>query len=151
MSAGVQELPRVLSLSEAAERLNMKPPNVAKFLARRGVEPAFAKAQGYFWNEADIDRVKGEREADEARMAADERRRQAALEGAAPREEREPKPRVGGHQAELLTTLMSKPIAPSSNAERLALRRLRLRGLVTAEPNGPFQLTDAGRELAGRL
>lgn len=151
MSAGVTELPRVLSLSEAAERLNMKPPNVAKFLARREVKPALAKAQGYFWLESDIERVKGEREADEARMAADERRRRAALEGAAPREPREPKPRVGGHQADLLTTLLSKPVTPGSNAERLALRRLRLRGLVEAADDGAFQLTDAGRELAGRL
>lgn len=150
MSAGVQELPRVLSLSEAAERLGMKPPNVAKFLARRNVAPAFAKGQGYFWREEDIDRVKAEREADEARMAADEKRRRAALEGAQPREPRERKPRVGGHQAELLNQLLRRPMAPGSNAERLALRRLRLRGLVKAE-DGMFQLTDAGRELAGQL
>ena len=40
------ETPRVLSLSEVAERLKMKRPNVAKHLKRHGITPAFAKAQG---------------------------------------------------------------------------------------------------------
>jgi hypothetical protein len=39
---------------EAADLLHMKRSNVAKFLARRGVNPAFSKAQGYFWWESDI-------------------------------------------------------------------------------------------------
>lgn len=155
MTAGTQGLPRVLSLSEVAERLGMKPPNVAKFLARRGIEPVLAKAQGYFWAEDAIERVKAEREADEARMAADARRRKAALEGPAEREPREPKPRVGGRQAELLEAMLRRPISADDNATRLAIRRLRLRGFVkatrTANGGAVYQLTEAGREVAGRL
>jgi hypothetical protein len=150
-----QETPRVLSLSEAADRLHMKRSNVAKFLARRGVRPAFSKAQGYFWWESDIDRVKAEREADEARMAADEKRRQAAIHGG---QHREPVPseisRLGRTQRDLLTTMLRRPVVASSDAERLALRRLVQRGLAERidGEGGSHRLTDTARSLvAARL
>lgn len=149
-----QEMPRVLSLSEAAERLRMKRPNVAKFLSRRGVEPAFTKAQGYFWWEADIDRVKAEREADAVRMAADAKRRLAAIHGGVQREPVPPElARLGATQRELLTTMLRRPGTVTDESSRAALRRLRERGLV--EPvrgeNGTFQLTAKARPLVSQL
>lgn len=147
--------PRVLSLSEVAERLNMKRPNVAKFLARRGVSPAFEKAQGYFWWEADIERVKAEREADERRMAADAKRRESAVRGR--RVERDPVPpelaRLGSTQKRLLGELLRRPVKPEVESDRFALRRLRGRGLVVTLDDAPgtFALTDEGRSLAGQL
>ena len=147
--------PRVLSLSEVAARLNMKRPNVAKFLARRGIEPAFEKAQGYFWWEADIARVKAERETDPDRMEADARRRESALRG---RDGRTPPPppelaRLGASQRRLLGELVRRPVRPEVEADRFALRRLRQRGLavtVDGEP-GTWALTADGRKLAGHL
>lgn len=148
-----EETPRVLSLSEAADRLRMKRSNVAKFLARREVQPAFSKAQGYFWWEADIERVKAEREADEKRMAADERRRRAAVEGGV---QREPVPqeiaRLGSTQRDLLLTMLRRPYATNGDAERLAMRRLVSRGLAEPVPGErAFQLTARARPLVGQL
>jgi hypothetical protein len=148
-------LPRVLSLSEAAERLNMKRSNVAKFLARRGINPAFAKAQGYFWWEADIDRAKREREADRQRMAADAKRRRAAIHGA--EHTREPVPpeiaRLGATQRRILKDMLRRPVHEQTDSTRLALRRLRERGLVEPIPGTRthYQLTQVGRAAAGRL
>lgn len=147
---------KVLSLSEAAAVLGMKRPNVAKFLARRGVEPAFPKAQGYFWWEDDILRVKAEREADSARMAVDERRRRSALHG---RPEEEPPPpelaHLGRTQREVLSELVLHPIPRPQDARRFALLRLVRRGLAEERDAGGggsvFVLTEAGLALAGRL
>lgn len=148
-------VPRVLSLSEAASRLNMKRSNVAKFLARRSVEPAFAKAQGYFWWEADIERVKAEREADKARMKADAKRRRAALKRTGEVPVTVPPPelaRLGERQKLMLGELLRHPVAPGDDATRLALRRLRDRGLVEkVQGTGTYQLTTTGREAAVQL
>lgn len=139
------EVPRVLSLTEAAQRLKMKPPNVAKFLERRGVAPALAKAQGYFWREEDIERVKAEREADTKRMAEDRKRRRGALRG-------QSKTRLGPHQLALLPRLLRRPVRPADNAERLAIRRLRERGYVEPTQDGrAYKLTAAGRAMAVNL
>jgi hypothetical protein len=149
-----QETPRVLSLSEAADLLRMKRSNVAKFLARRGVNPAFTKAQGYFWWEADILRVKEEREADTERMAADEKRRRAAVEGGIHREPVPPEiARLGRTQRDLLQSMLRRPTTAASDKERLALRRLVSRGLVEPVPGerGVHQLTSTARALAAQL
>lgn len=154
MTIKAQAPPRVLSLSEAADRLHMKRSNVAKFLARRGVTPAFSKAQGYFWWESDIVRVKEEREADEKRMAADEKRRRAAVEGGVKREPIPPElSRLGATQRDLLSTMLRRPYSPANDAERLALRRLASRGLAEPVPGerGAHQLTATARGLAARL
>lgn len=144
--------PRVLSLSEVADRLNMKRPNVAKFLARREVEPAFSKAQGYFWWESDIERVRLEREADATKMDADCRRRESALGGRA--EPVAPLPpelaRLGESQKRLAAELLRRPVRPAIEADRFALRRLRGRGLaerVEGEP-GLWTATALLRRLA---
>jgi len=152
MKTDQEPMPRVLSLSEASERLNMKRSNTSKFLARRRVEPAFSKAQGYFWWEADIDRVKAEREADKARMASDDKRRSAALKRGQP----EPPPpelaRLGATQRALLSELLRHPVTAEVDAERLALRRLRDRGLVEQMSGlSSYQLSVAGRRLAAFL
>lgn len=150
--------PRVLSLSEAAEVLHMKRPNVAKFLARRGVSPAIEKASGYFWWEADILRVKAEREADERRMGSDRRRRASALAraagGEAGREMPPPEiPRLGRTQRDLLTSMLRRPVVPTVDGpERFALRRLAQRGLATPiEGERGFTLTDEGRRVAAEV
>jgi hypothetical protein len=150
---------RVLSLSEVADLMDMKRPNVAKFLARKGVRPKFAKAQGYFWDAAEIERIKAEREADADLMAANERRRAAALGlDAPPREEPEPaRPpeaaRLGPKQRELLLEMEQRPGIPVSDQRRLVLRRLRLRGLVEPVPGEAklYQLTDVGRRVVDAL
>lgn len=146
---------RLLSLSEAADVLKMKRPNVAKFLARRGIKPAVPKAQGYFWWAADIERAKREREADKARMAADAQRRESALHG----RRREPSPppelaRLGRAQREVLSELLRHPIPRPQDARRFALLRLAKRGLaeeLTGEAGSVFALTEQGRALAGHL
>lgn len=154
MTMSAPDVPRVLSLSEAADVLHMKRSNVAKFLARRGVVPAFTKAQGYFWWEADIQRVKAEREADTTKMAADAKRRHAAVHGGIERKVIPPElARLGATQRMLLTTMLRRPGVATSDAERLALRRLRERGLV--EPvegeRGTFQLVGRVRPLVSQL
>lgn len=149
-----EPMPRVLTLSEVAERLNMKRSNVAKFLARRGIQPSLAKASGYLWREDLIDAVKADREADEARMAADARRREGALHGAAVPSRQPPElQRLGSTQRELLARLCERPVRPISNSDRLALRRLRERGLVALVPGerGIYQLTPEGGRTAGLL
>lgn len=156
MTTEPQTTPRVLSLSEAAERLRMKRSNTAKFLARRGIAPAFSKAQGYFWWEADIERVKAEREADKVRMAADERRRLAANRGRAELARRPVPPelaRLGHTQRALLSELLRHPVHQETDATRLAIRRLHARGLVEGVDgaNGTYQLTTSGRVAAGKL
>lgn len=155
MTIKEQATPRVLSLSEVAATLGMKRPNVAKFLARRGVEPAIEKAQGYFWWAADIERVKQEREADTDRIAADRRRSETARRG--PGEQAPPTPpelaKLGVSQKRLLGELMRRPVKPAVEADRFALRRLRGRGLVAVvegEP-GTWALTPDGRRLAAFL
>jgi hypothetical protein len=151
------DTPRVLSLSESAERLNMKRSNVGKFLARRNVQPAFSKAQGYFYWEADIDRVKAEREADKERMAADAKRRRSALAGHGKLQEVVSVPpelaRLGATQRALLSELLRHPVKPETDAERLAMRRLRQRGFVSpvATAEDSFDLTVDGRTAAGHL
>lgn len=143
---------RVLSLSEVADLLDMKRPNVAKYLARKGIRPKFAKAQGYFWDAAEVERVKAEREADEELMAVNARRRAAALGNPLPPPER-PVPRapeaarLGPRQRELLLEMEQRPGTPIDDARRLVLRRLRLRGLVEPVPGERklYQLTEAGR------
>jgi predicted DNA-binding transcriptional regulator AlpA len=149
---------RVLSLSEVAERLRMKRPNVAKFLARRGVEPAFPKAQGYFWWESDVERVKAEREADPDRMAADARRRRTAVAragGEADQEETPPEVdvnRLGITQQLLLQEMLRRPVPPDGNTARSALRRLALRGLAERVPGERvYQLTPLGRRAAAEV
>lgn len=142
---------RVVSLSEAAERLRMKRPNVAKFLGRRGIEPAFPKAQGYFWWEADIERARREREADKARMAADARRRESALNGPPERPESPPPEvaRLGRTELLVLGELLRHPMPYPKDSRRFALRRLRRRGLVAQVPDeSTWQLSARGRELA---
>lgn len=157
MTIKANEPPRLLSLSEVADVLHMKRPNVAKFLARRGVQPAYAKAQGYFWNADDIERVKAEREQDEARMAADRKRRASAVARQAGEVESEPPPpelaRLGPTQRRLLGELARRPVKPEVEADRFALRRLRQRGLArdVADAAGTFALTDDGARLAGLL
>jgi hypothetical protein len=145
---------RVLSLSESAERLRMKRPNVAKFLARRGVEPAFSKAQGYFWWEDEIERVKAEREADATRMAADERRRRSALarRGEAGHETPPPElPRLGATQRGVLVEMLRRPVEPTDEV-RFALRRLAQRGLAERVPGERlFTLTGEGRRVAAEV
>lgn len=154
MTIKEQEPARVLSLSEAADRLHMKRSNVAKFLARRGVKPAFSKAQGYFWLESDIAHVKREREADKERMAADEKRRRAAIEGG---QRREPVPpeisRLGRTQRDLLLAMLRRPVTPDNDAERLAMRRLVQRGLAERidGEGGAHQPTNTARTLAAQL
>lgn len=147
--------PRVLSLAEVAERLNMKRPNVAKYLARHGIRPAFAKASGYLWHEADIERIKAQREADEAKLAADERRREAALrnsDGTAAPVPPQAALRLGRTQREVMERLAQRPVRPENDAVRLALRRLRERDLVEAAgERGLYQLTDEGRDVAAAL
>jgi len=145
---------RVVSLSEAADLLRMKRPNVAKFLARRGVEYAFPKAQGYFWWESDILRVKAEREADKARMAADEQRRSSALHGRPPEPERRPPElaHLGETQRELALVLLRHPVPYPKDSRRFALRRLRQRGLVEEVPaESVWQATPRLREIASWL
>lgn len=146
--------PRVMSLSEVADLMDMKRPNVAKFLARRGVRPMFAKAQGYFWDAAEVERVKAEREADDDLMAANERRRAAALGLEMPPRPEEPQrmpeaARLGPRQRELLQEMEQRPGTPVDDAQRLVLRRLRLRGLVEPVPGERklYQLTDLGRRV----
>lgn len=147
---------RPLSLSEVAEILHMKRPNVAKFLARRGVEPAFAKAQGFFWWESDILKVKAEREADEERMAADAQRRrsaQARVRGEVPAEPPRPEVRLGERQTAVMLQLLRRPVAPTDEV-RFSLLRLAKRGLVERfEVDGVrrYRLTDEGRRVAGSL
>jgi hypothetical protein len=150
---------RVLSLSEVAELMDMKRPNVAKYLARKGIRPKFVKAQGYLWDAAQIERLKAEREADAELMAANERRRASAL-GLAPPPRDEPGParlpeaaRLGPRQKELLLWLESRPAAPVDDKRRLVLRRLRLRGLVEPVPGERklYQLTELGMRIAGEL
>jgi hypothetical protein len=146
--------PRVLTLAEVATRLNMSRSNVAKFLARRDVSPWLKKAQGYFWREEDIERVKAEREADPERMAADERRRQAALRGPAPKPERLPVPRLGPTQKAVLKAMRERPgSSGDGDATRMALMRMRERGLVEAVEGerGLYSLTPLGLEVAGKL
>lgn len=149
---------RVLSLSEAAERLRMKRSNAGKFLARRGVRPAFPKAQGYFYWLADIERVKAEREANRGQMAADARRRESALRGPVAEVERPRVPpevaHLGAAQRVLLSELVRHPVAYPQDSRRFALLRLVRRGLaeeLTGEAGRVFALTDRGRELAGWL
>jgi|SRR5262245_35851721 len=150
---------RLLSLSEVADYMDMKRPNVAKFLTRRGVRPAYVKAQGYFWHEADIRRVKEEREAEPGLMEANERRRASALGlEAPPRPAAEPRrmpeaARLGPKQRELLAEMEQRPGIPVDDARRLVLRRLRLRGLVEAVPGEAklYQLTDLGRRVVEAL
>ncbi len=145
---------RVLSLSEAADVLHMKRPNVAKFLARRGIEPAFPKAQGYFWWVSDVERAKAEREADKERLAADERRRRSAIDGPPPPPESPPPEvaRLGRTERAVLAELLRHPIPYPKDSRRFALRRLRQRGLAVQVPaEETWQLSDRGRELAGWL
>jgi len=143
---------RVYSLAEIADLLNMKRSNVAKFLARRGVQPKFAKAQGYLYDAAAIEHVKAEREGDAERMAADERRRQAALHGPL-RPPRPPMPRLGATQRQVLEHLRARPGHYENDAVRLALMRLRTRGYAEPVPGerGLWRLTPEGLDLAGRL
>jgi hypothetical protein len=142
---------RVVSLSEAAEILRMKRPNVAKFLARRGIEPAFPKAQGYFWWFADVDRARQERESDEAKMAADRQRRASAVNGPPARSEPPPAEvaKLGPVERAVLSELLRRPIPYPKDSRRFALRRLRQRGLVVQVPaEKTWQLSPRGRELA---
>lgn len=157
MTMSPASVPRVLSLAEVADRLDMKRPNVAKFLARHNVAPAYKKASGYFWHEADIERIKAQREADTERMAADARRREAALR----RNHNEvvtPVPpaaalRLGRTQREVMERLAQRPIRAENDAVRLALRRLRERHLVesVAGERGLYALTDEGRSAVAGL
>lgn len=145
---------RVVSLSEAANLLHMKRPNVAKFLARRGIEPAFPKAQGYFWWLADVERAKAEREADEEKMRADRQRRESALNGRPePAPSRPPElAHLGKAQRDLALVLLRHPIPYPKDASRFALRRLRQRGLVEPVPGETtWQATARLREIAGWL
>lgn len=148
---------RVLSLAEVAERLDMKRPNVAKYLARHGIEPAFAKASGYLWHEADIERIKAEREANAEKLAADQRRREGALRNVDGNNAAPVPPaaalRLGRTQREVLARLAERPVRAENDAVRLALRRLRERGLVSAVPGerGLYGLTDEGRSAASAL
>ena len=148
------ETPRVLSLSEVAERLSMKRPNVAKHLTRHGIAPAFAKAQGYFWWEADIEKHRKEREANKKKMAADAARRRSALRnrGLA---ENGAGPNLGPTERELLAALRQRPMQPDNDRVRSGLRRLRLRGYVSRVPGMAaehwYELTPEGRTVAGRL
>jgi hypothetical protein len=145
---------RVVSLSEAADLLSMKRSNTAKFLARRGVEPAFPKAQGYFWWLADVERAKAEREQNKARMAADAQRRDSALNGRPP--DPDPPPpelaRLGSAQRDLALVLLRHPVEYPKDARRFALRRLRQRGLVEPVPGAStWQATARLREIASWL
>jgi hypothetical protein len=146
-----QAPPRVLSLSEVAARLRMKPSNVAKYLNRHGVRPAFEKSQGYFWWEAAIDELVERRAGD---TEAIEKRRRGALEGAAPRVPAPPRVRLGEHQRALMETMLRRPVPVTNNADRLALRRLRLRGLVEQLEGErelrAFKLTELGRQALDR-
>lgn len=143
----------VMSLTKAAVLLRMKRTNVAKFLHRRGIEPAFPKEQGYFYWTDDIMRAKEEREADTARMAADEKRRQSALRRQGVRNGPVPKSisRMGRTQREMLATLLVRTIVPSTDSERLALQRIAQRGLAERIEGGAYALTTAGREAAAAL
>jgi hypothetical protein len=148
---------RVLSLSEAADLLHMKRSNTGKFLRRRGVEPAFPKAQGYFYWAADIERVKAEREANEERMAADARRRESALNRTRGEVNTGPPPpeveRLGPAQRAVLSELVRKPL-PVTGENRFTIHRLRQRGLVDYVPGATprtAQLTAEGGRLAGWL
>ena len=148
---------QVLSLSQIGDRLAMKRSNVAKFLARRGILPAFPKAQGYFWWESDIEAVRKEREADEEKMSADEKRRRAALarvDGKPRRDAKLPKG-IGPTQATLLRELMARPRVPATRAEGEAFRRLKARGLANFILDGDgrrvWRLTPAGFRVASRL
>lgn len=156
MTSQQADPPEVLSLSQVADRLGMKRPNVSKFLTRRGVRPYLKKASGYFWRADEIDRVKAEREADERQMAADRQRRDSALR----RSGREPEPtvhpgaeRLGDRQKAVLRALASRPLKSDGEAMRAAFRRLSERGLV--EPvrgeQGVFALTSKGQEVAASL
>jgi hypothetical protein len=142
-----------LSLSQCAEILHMKRPNVAKFLARRGIEPAVAKAQGYFWWSGDVERVKSEREADDRRMDADRRRRETAL-ARRHGEPVEPMPeivRLGGTQRTLMEEMLRRPVH-QTDTTRFALLRLRKRGYCDRiGEDGTWALTAQGREVAGNL
>ena len=148
--------PRLLNLVEVGERLNMKKSNVAKFLARRGIEPSYTKAQGNLWREDVIEAVKAEREADAERMAADEKRRTAALRnvnGSATVEAEESSTiRLGPTEREVLELLLERPQL-TTNRHRNAARRLRLRGLVerVAGEQQTYRLTGRGLEEAGKL
>jgi hypothetical protein len=145
---------RPLSLSECATLLNMRRPNVAKFLARRNVEPAFPKASGYFWWESDVKRVKEERESDPARMAADERRRESARRRAAgevaPVEEPEEQVRLGKTQRDLMLTMLRRPVE-QTDANRFSLLRLRKRGYCERIESGRWALTSEGRRVAAGI
>lgn len=157
LSTGEEELPELLSLSAVAKRLQMKPSNVAKFLARRGIKPDYKKAQGHLWREDKIEAVKAEREADAAKMEADRKRREAALArsrgSAAPPAATTPALKLGTRQQLLLAILVRHPVRADNEATRSALRRLRERALVEPIPGDPqtWQLTDRGWEAAGLL
>lgn len=143
MEAATGSMPRVLSLTESAARLRMKPSNVAKYLARHGVQPYIVKAQGYFWREEDIEAMVAQRDATEPDT---ERKRRAARDGGQPRPQGTPRVRLGPHQRDLMLTMLRRPQTVTDNATRLALRRLRMRGLVEQTEPQVFTLTDAGRE-----
>jgi hypothetical protein len=169
---------RLLSLSEVAAILKMKRPNTAKFLVRRGIKPAMEKASGYFWWEADILRVKKEREADTERMASDAKRRAAALrringEAATESQHQEmvdaltavdgraadaaAKPvRLGKTQKAVLLELLRHPITDPDDSQRLALRRLKPLGYVESMDDATgkkkvWVLTDEGRREAAEV
>lgn len=149
-----EEPPEVLSNNQVAARLQMKRPNVSKFLMRRGIRPAAKKAHGYFWSVEDVERVKVEREADEAQMAADRKRRETALrrQGGEPEPEVHPAAaRLGERQQAVLRALRERPLKSTNEATRAAFRRLSERGLVHQIEEGAWALTILGQDVAATL
>jgi hypothetical protein len=147
---------RLLSLSEIATVLHQKKSNVAKFLARRNVDPAMKKAAGYWWWQSDILRVKAERDANTAQMASNERRRQSAVKGEQQNGGLPAKYwRLGAAQRKQLVELLVHPVSPKIESHRLALRRLEPWGLVESEQDVDrvtwYSLTDEGRRVAALL
>jgi hypothetical protein len=147
---------KLLSLSEIATVMRMKKANVARYLARHGIDPAMAKAAGYWWWESDILRVKAEREADTKQMASNERRRESAVKGEQQNGGLPAKYwRLGAAQRKQLVELLRRPVSPTIEAHRLALRRLEPWGLVESEQDVDkvtwYSLTDEGRKVAALL
>ncbi len=148
----------VVGVSEAATILvGMQRSNVANFLDRR-ITPYAVRpdGRGKLWRREDVERVKAEYDADEAKVAADNRRRASARgEPSPPRpapEPREPRVVIGPRQRLAMELMVDGPLVPTEYVEadqlRTAIWRLAERGFVRVVEDSPrsYALTEEGRE-----
>ena len=137
------DAPNRLTLVQAADRLNMKKSNVRKFLVRHGVEPLEAKAQGHWWDGAQIDALARRRAEDKDARAADEKRRASALALAEQRRAiRSAIEGLGPREREVLDWARNGQQLPDKKSMEAA-RRLRKKGLLEPMPDAVrrFRLT----------